>query len=290
VIDDTTVTSLGCDRLDATRIGIATRHGRLPHRPSASSLCGRRRWRMTRKPRRGAKRRGAKPCLTEPSEAAPGPLSAEQIQAISDAFDFLYSGLREAKRRFQASDDAGRDGAIHAVETVIKFLSLYEPVRSESLHAPLSVLFDALMSLGDGEVLPILRKVKRSGRVRASGGRDSLTGMIAFTVDGLCATGMSSDDARRSVARILQKAGVTPARGAGSNVTVRTIRGWCEEVAADVRREGEAAHAFDLTAQAFAAVRQTAHDPKAIRRALLDGLAHVARETRAGKNPVKRPA
>jgi hypothetical protein len=60
--------------------------------------------------------------------------TAEQIDQI---FDFLYAGLREAKRLYDAGDHAGREGAIHAVETVVKFLGLFKPVATESLHAPL---------------------------------------------------------------------------------------------------------------------------------------------------------
>ena len=67
-------------------------------------------------------------------------LSHQEIQAIQEAFDFLYSGLREAKSIFEAGDHAGRDGVIHAVETVLKFLSRYGPVRDERLPAPLAVM------------------------------------------------------------------------------------------------------------------------------------------------------
>jgi hypothetical protein len=201
-----------------------------------------------------------------------------QIEAANEAFDFLYSGLREAKQRFETGSDAGRDGVIHALETIVKFLGLYEPVLAGGLHAPPAMLLDALMNLDDGVVHQMLRKVKHSGRGRASAGRESFKGMVAFSVDGLCASGMIFKDAHESVARVLREEGVTPSRGSGE-VDERTVRGWCEDVAADVGRHGEAAQTFDLLQKELEA--ETSAAPEIIRRRLLDRLAHVARVTRA---------
>jgi hypothetical protein len=72
-------------------------------------------------------------------------LSLQQIEAISRAFDFLFNGLREARCRFESGNESGRDGAIHALETVLKFLSHFEPTHAEAPHSPLVALFDALM-------------------------------------------------------------------------------------------------------------------------------------------------
>jgi hypothetical protein len=102
------------------------------------------------------------------------------------AFDLLFAGLREAKCRFENGDHAGRDGVIHALESVLKFLGHFEQVENAALHAPLGALFDALLHLDDGETHPMLQKVTLSGRARASAGRESLMGIIAFTVDRLC--------------------------------------------------------------------------------------------------------
>jgi hypothetical protein len=224
--------------------------------------------------------------VCDSDKAAPPdtPYSAEQIDQI---FDFLYAGLREAKRLYDAGDHAGREGAIHAVETVVKFLGLFKPVATESLHAPLVGLWDALMNLDDGVVHPMLQKVWHSGRGRGSAGRESLKGIAAFTVDRLRGCGMSLDDARESVARVLREEGVTAARG-GGEVGERTVRGWCEEVAADVGRHGEAAQTFDDLQKKFAAEQSAA--PEIIRRSLLDRLAHVARVTHAGKKPASPPS
>jgi hypothetical protein len=211
-------------------------------------------------------------------------LSAEQIQAITEAFDFLDAGLREAKQRFQTGEHGGRDGSIHALETVIKFLSLYETVQTEALYAPLSALFNALMSLDDGEVQPILRKAKRKGRGRASAGRESFKGIIAATVHGLSEDGVLLAEAFELVASHLNKEGILAERGRFPKITARTVRGWYEGVAADVGRHVEAAQTFDLLLKEIASVKST--DPENFKRNLFDRLSHVIRATRESKKPV----
>src|SRR5262249_39104341 len=157
------------------------------------------------------------------------------------AFDFLYGGLRDAKKLFEAGDNAGRDGAIHSLEVLLKFLSQFQPVLDEGLNAPLAALFNALLSLDDGSVLPILKSVPVRGRSRGSAFRDSLKGAAAFTVTRLRATGLSVPDARGDVARVFRDARVTTGRGRYPAITSRTVRGWCEEVTTDIGRCGEAA-------------------------------------------------
>jgi hypothetical protein len=132
------------------------------------------------------------------------------------------------------------------------------------------------LNLDDGVVHPMLQKPRHLGRGRghASAGRESLKGMIAVTVDGLCATGMPLKDARESVARVLRKQGVAAARG--SEVDERTVRGWYEDVAADVGRHGEAAQTFDLLQMELAAEKSAA--PWIMRRRLLNRLAHVVHD------------
>jgi hypothetical protein len=82
------------------------------------------------------------------ADAAQCVLSHEEIQHISDAFNFLYHGLREAKSRFEdpVADDAGRDAAIHALEYVLKFFTVlhetgvYPLIVNDGVHAPLARL------------------------------------------------------------------------------------------------------------------------------------------------------
>jgi hypothetical protein len=154
-----------------------------------------------------------------------------------EAFSLLWEGLREAKRRFRTGQDTGRGGAIHALETVVKFLGLFDPVRREALHAPLARLFDDLMSLDDGKISAMLAPKKKSGRARASGFYDGMKGLAVFTVRRLAATGMTFPDARRMVAAALAEAGFRPARkgsaeGAGE-FRGRTLRKWQEDIGAN---------------------------------------------------------
>jgi hypothetical protein len=211
--------------------------------------------------------------------------AASPEAAISQAFDVLFAQLLEAKRRFENGDHAGRDGVIHALESVLKFLGLFEQVQSAHLHAPLAALFDALLHLDDGETHPMLDKVKHSGRARASAGRESLKGFAAFTVDRLCALGIPQPKAHETVARVLESEGVSPARGKGP-ITGRTVRLWCQHVAADVGRHGEAAQAFDFL-QRTAAARGELDSPEEL---LLERLKRLVRDVGLGKKPLKPPS
>jgi len=152
----------------------------------------------------------------------------------ADALNFLWEGLREAKQRFQSGQDAGRDGAIHAVETVVKFLGLFDPVRKEALHAPLARLFDDLMSLNDGMASAMLVPKKKSGRARASGAYNVMKAVAVFTVQRLAAIGMRVRDARKMVAGKLASIGIRPARkgdrdGPGE-FSERTLRKWRDDI------------------------------------------------------------
>jgi hypothetical protein len=149
-----------------------------------------------------------------------------------------YKGLTEAKQLFEAGPAEGREGVIHALEAVIKFLILFDPVNANALHTPLARLFDDLMSLGDGTASGMLRPSARSGRSRASGFYDGLKAVTVFTARCLEATGMRTDEARKMVASELTKLRVRPARkgseGGTGRITERTLRGWQEEIAADI--------------------------------------------------------
>src|SRR5215469_8733285 len=71
-----------------------------------------------------------------------------------EAFDFLYEGLREAKRRFETGKNAGRDGVQHAVYTLLLFLVGVGPARDEGLLSPLVNLLNSLHALDENSVLP----------------------------------------------------------------------------------------------------------------------------------------
>jgi hypothetical protein len=212
---------------------------------------------------------------TRPSRK--GARSSEHIIALNAAFNFLYGGLRDARKQFETGDNGGREGAIHAVEILLKFLSRFQPVLDEGLNAPLISLFNALLSLDDGTVEPLLKPVPARGRSRASAIRDSLKGAAAFTVMRLRAAGQRAPDAYRDVARVCHDAGVKAARGQYPKITRRTVRGWCAEVAADVGRRGEAAQALKLL-EADNAENAEATDKRPY---YLDKLAKLIRKLRA---------
>jgi hypothetical protein len=182
----------------------------------------------------------------------------EEWRNILDALDSLYDGLREAKALFDdVSPDThkGREGAIHALETVLKFLSRWQPILDEALQTPLARLFNDLMALDKNNVSPMLKPTPRSGRAPASAMYESLKGSAAYTVKRLESTGLTIPEAHTLVAKELNKVGMRPARAGadgGDNVfSERTIRKWCEDVSADVGCRGEAAQTKALLEDRF---------------------------------------
>jgi hypothetical protein len=135
-------------------------------------------------------------------------LSEEEISQMRDVFNFLYHGLRKAKQRFNSDvQNGGRDGAVHALEYVLKFFDalqrtgIYPLILAEALNAPLSRLCDDLMSLDDGKVSVMLKPKKTRGRARGSTFYEGLKAIAVFTVRRLEATGMQPTDARKAVAK-----------------------------------------------------------------------------------------
>jgi hypothetical protein len=196
------------------------------------------------------------------TDAAQCVLSPEEIQHISDAFNFLYHGLREAKARFEnpAAHDGGRDGAIHALEYVLKFFTalegteVYPLIVRGGVHAPLVRLYSDLMSLNDGMVSAMLAPMKKRGRARAGAAYDAMKGIAAFTVRRLTATGIRPPEARKVVASELAKLGIRPTRkGSEEGVrefSERTLRKWQEDIgfnetATNTLRRLEVAHLME---------------------------------------------
>jgi hypothetical protein len=165
---------------------------------------------------------------------------------VERLLDSLRDGLVEANRLYQAGKNGGREGAIHGVESVLKFLVQIPQIGDQGLTAPLAALHDALMNLDDGRTQPMLQAARKSGRARVGAIRDSHMGAVAFTVSRLQGAGMSPEEALATVAKALNRAGVAPSRGRNPVFTLRTIRGWCERVAEDVGCHGEAAQACRL--------------------------------------------
>jgi hypothetical protein len=193
-----------------------------------------------------------------PADAVQSDLSPQEIQHIAHAFNFLFHGLKEAGQRFNnpTAEDGGRDGATHALESVLKFfacldrLDIYPLIVKEAVNAPLARLFTDLMALDDGNVSPMLRPKRRSrgGGTRANATYDALKGVAVFTTDRLVALGKNHTEARKSVAVRLGQEGVRPARKGSRDGSMqfseRTIRGWEEQIAADIGCRTTAAQTF----------------------------------------------
>jgi hypothetical protein len=156
-----------------------------------------------------------------------------------------------------------------------------DPIGSHGLHAPLVALFDALLSLDDGKLLPLLvpKKKPKGGRARASALRASLIGVSVFTVNRLIETGMLAPAAQKAVAQKLKISGIKSARGAGT-ISARTVRGWCEHVSEDVGRHSEAAQTYDFLITDPEAVTDGLA-PSQARTVLLDRLGALTKKIRA---------
>ena len=148
--------------------------------------------------------------------------------------------LRAAQSEF--ADGNHLNGAYLSLLAVSAFLSLFGPVKQEGLSAPLAALESALWALDEGVVEPILKPARRArgGRARSSVLRQELKGAAVYVAHRLHSLGLEQKEALAIVAAELRRIGVKPDRGSGE-ITPRTIRGWCDEVAADVGRDGTAA-------------------------------------------------
>lgn len=124
----------------------------------------------------------------------------------------LFTSLHKAKLRFDAGDDAGRGGALYALDAILRFLMLFEAVHVGSLLTPLALLFGDMVSLDGGQVCPMVAPAKKRGGTRASGFYNALRGITVFVARRLEASGMAHADARKAVAKELANTGVRPAR------------------------------------------------------------------------------
>lgn len=137
-----------------------------------------------------------------------------------------------------ASRIEGRPATIDALLAVTGFLSVISGPGERLHQRPLNELISALISLDDGKVLPLLKPVSRSGGSRNSVAKESAKGVAVFAVRRLCDAGLAEYDAYEKVAAVCRKAGMLPgrtgARDQKSEMTARTVRGWCAAISADV--------------------------------------------------------
>ena len=134
----------------------------------------------------------------------PAVIEVSDLPLLNEALAFLLQELVKATELYQSDANAGREGVIHSVETAVKFFSMFAPVISSSLYAPLVGLFDALVILDDGRVLPVLKPAEKTGATPASAARASLIGAAVFTAKRLTETGMQAPAAHEAVARKLE--------------------------------------------------------------------------------------
>lgn len=163
-------------------------------------------------------------------------LLLEQMTTADD-YDILFEGLRFFTLKLQCATYLPDDEAkITAIDAAAQLAALFK--YSEDLTLPFLHIQDALR-----HGAPVIKPTRRKGRPRLLDEQAILHGYVAATVDRLISTGMSQKKAWEEVARGLRS--VQSHRGL---TTPRTVRGWCEEVSADVGRHGTAAWVYhDMT-------------------------------------------
>jgi hypothetical protein len=175
----------------------------------------------------------------------PEAVAEDDLDTLNAGLRFLFDDLRSAQRLYQEQGDSGRAGACAALGAIWRFLMLFRGPLAETLHVPILNLHASLQALDNGLVKPILKPVPRRGRAPSDDARAALKGCVAGTVQRLLRTGLSRQDANVAVAKQLTRLGVRPERGSAGEVSVNTVRHWCEEVAIDVGRYGTAATMYD---------------------------------------------
>jgi hypothetical protein len=165
-----------------------------------------------------------------------------EIVLINENIRFFLDRLREANRLCVEGENGGRPGVIAALITITDFLNLF-PGTTDHQH-PFGRLINALLSLDDNRVLPLLKPRRRSGRPYDSAAKEIDKAWAVATAGWLQETGLEGDVADSRVAQTCSAAWLKP-RGRGHKVTGRTVRGWRGEIAEDVDRHSVAARIFD---------------------------------------------
>jgi hypothetical protein len=221
-----------------------------------------------------------------------------EIKSIDEALGFLFRGLLDANRKFVEGEDAGREGAIAALNAVCEFLHSI-PGTHDHLQ-PIVALLNALTSLEEGTVVPMLKQkaAGRHGRRPSSAAHNCDKAMAVVTADRLCETGLDPEEAHKMVAKACREAGIKPSRkgakdsqGQESEITDRTVRGWREKIAQGVGCHSQAAQTYKRLKQSWAAKTQIiTHQAietvgvEAVRRALLKELRRSLVEMRAAEH------
>jgi hypothetical protein len=221
------------------------------------------------------------------AERLPESVAKGDVPRLNIAFQHLWAELRKAQSDF--ADGNHLTGAYLSLVAVSAFLSLFGPVRREGLSMPLAAPESALWALDDGIVRPILKPARRAktGRARSSVLYQELKGTAVYVARRLHSLGLEQKEARKIVGAELRDIGVKPDRGSG-DITIRTIRGWCDEVAADFRRRGTAAQRCYLLLSHSADKALDRMPPEAATSLLRSRLRFFA--TAIGGKPAKLPS
>lgn len=236
---------------------------------------------------------------TEPPEPKPAervPSLPEQIgptdvAAVNEALAALFGELRSAQS-LPPSETHERLAAVVALGAVWRFLVQFESALAEGLHLPLLSLHGSLQALNENNVAPLLKPTPApdGGRAPDSPERQALIGFAAGAVGWLKWTGLSRDAAHKAVADALHKLGIRPGRGSG-RLKARTVRGWCERVAADVGGQSIAKIQADAMLTAKWQAKIKAPQQQQARKFVLNALtAHVQRLTAAAQKPANPPS
>jgi hypothetical protein len=205
-----------------------------------------------------------------------------KIKSKDEALEFLFKALKVANSLFVEGKDAGRLGAIEALNSVVQFLMFFK--GTTDLRQPFTALLNALENLNNGQVLPLLERQRRSGRSPASAAKDSHKALAECTVRRLRETGLGKKEAYEKVAQVCREAGIKPGRKGRDSpsqepeITGRTVRGWCEKIAEDVGRHLQAAQTLDRLRQSQTPEAQAitqaikSEQKEAARNGLLQGL------------------
>jgi hypothetical protein len=194
----------------------------------------------------------------------------------------LIERLRDAKQRSHSGGDAGRDGAVQALDAVTDFLVQFRTVYDENLQTPLALLISALLALDDNVIAAILKPRPRRGRAPDTMTQQAMKAAAAFVVRSLQDCELDRTAACEWVAKQLRALGMKPSRGS-KGITARTVRQWCDAIRRDVRKRHLARWVFDGL-DADIQFRQIRLLPlNQARRVLFSFLRHCARQYRANE-------
>ena len=199
----------------------------------------------------------------------------------------LIENLRVAHDKYRDGEDAGRDGAIYALNSVVEHLLRLETIRSENLAAPLLAISLALNDADDGIPSPITEVKRRVGRKPDSSSRQGVRAMAALTLDLLMKTELPQTDAAKQVAHCMNDCGVTLHGGGGLRISAETVIAWRDNFSANLGK-GVAAELYEELRANIAFASDA--NPKDLRRDLIKRLRRILEEFRASdEKPIQYP-